>query len=319
MPITSQKVPDTSPLTAELLTASINEVVGELFRRSFAEVQNPLGTNSYTGAVALDRPLEDGNGFAMRVPNTNTGASFYNNVPLRTATGAALQGGELQADAMVLFRYSAADGQHRIVTPLGGGAAPIRRVYTSNATWTKSAGLRYVEVQCQAGAGSGGGRFLETIVSNPGGNSSFGTLLTAVGGGQSGVRNPGAGGVNADFSVPGQIGGTGVAFTTTPTLLFSGKGGDSAMGFGGLAVMVSGGQNSNGSDGAGYGSGGSGTTVAPSFVNNGGGGGEMTRRVIAAGLLPASVSVTVGLGGAGAGSPVSGAGAPGIVIVTEYY
>ena len=310
MPITSQKVPNTSPLTAELLTASINEVVGELFRRSFAEVQNPLGTNNYTGAVALDRPLEDGNGFAMLVPNTNTGACTFNQKPLVSATGADLQGGNLLADSMVLFRYHFDDDHYRVVTPLAGGAVPIVRVYTAaSSTWTKPAGLRHVRVRVQGGGGGGGGSGNGT----PGGASSFGAFVSAQGGGGGGFNNTVATATGGDVNIPGQAGGAGYLITTATARGVSGAGASSMMGIGGPSV--SGTSSTTGLPGTGFGSGGGGG-ASGSGGNAGGGSGAYAERLIAPTDLPTTVTVTVGAAG---GSGSGGAGGPGVVIVEEYY
>ena len=47
-------------------------------------------------------------------------------------------------------------GKTNAITLGGGGATAVIREYTSSATWTKPAGLKYAYVVC-LGAGGGGG------------------------------------------------------------------------------------------------------------------------------------------------------------------
>jgi hypothetical protein len=193
---------------------------------------------------------------------------------------------------------------------------PIARTYTSNATWTKPEGLKYIEVEVQAGGGGGGtgsssrtggsggaaGGYsfkkilesslgaTETVIigaggsaNNGGSTSSFGTHLSATGG------NPGASGGNTssggsgsggDINIQGQSGQecpSGFFNSTGSSNAASGAGGSSKFGFGGTSVWTN---NTSGLAGTGYGSGGS---------------------------------------GGGNNGYAGGSGAPGIVIIKEFY
>lgn len=210
---------------------------------------------------------------------------------------------------------------------------PVVRTYlnaASPATWTKPAGLKYVVVEVQAGGGGGGGLeapasgnekrgggggsggyskkliavaslgATETVTigaagtagssgnGGAGGNSSFGTHATTTGGAggvgsSSGSGSIGAGGAGGTAS-SGDINISGQngerGFSTDVS---SGAGGSSLLGAGGQSVKDVG-SGAVGENGSGYGSGGSG-------------------------------GVTKYDNGAKAG----GAGAAGIVIVTEYF
>lgn len=156
----NQRVPTVGPLTAAELTAAINVEYAELYKRSFAVIGSPAGTNNYTGSIPLGRTLEDGNGFIFRVPNANTSACDLNGISMVSPTGAALQTGQLQAGMEIVMIYNAASNALRVHTPMTGGSAPILRVYATSGTftWTRPAGLRAVKVRVQAAGGGAAGR-----------------------------------------------------------------------------------------------------------------------------------------------------------------
>lgn len=230
-------------------------------------------------------------------------------------------------------------GASLIVTPatLKASTVPIVRTYLnagSPATWTKPAGLKYAIVEVQAGGGGGGGAdasgsngafggggggggysrkliataslgTTETVTTGAGGSggsstgangvaggsSSFGSHLTATGGGagKGSDNNPvsgGTGGIGSsgDINIQGGGGGGGTEDLALTRASKSGTGGGSVLGGGGAAVArASSGNGTGGNIGGLYGGGGS--------------------------------------GGAGdnSGDADGGAGAAGIVIVTEYY
>jgi len=173
--------------------------------------------------------------------------------------------------------------------------------FTSSGTWTKDAGLKYIVVEVQGGgangtsSGDGGGAggyskklilasdldSTETVtVGAATANSSFTNNNTTVqGNGASGITGGSASG--GDINIPGQDGNEGAQGDHSQ----GGSGGNSMLGFGGGApadTSSASSGNFSGKDGKGYGSGGSG-------------------------------------GSDGNATPGVGAGAPGIVIVTEYY
>jgi hypothetical protein len=320
MGLLDQAVPPAGPLTAAQLTDEINTELAELFRRSFVKVTGAAGTNNYTAAIPLNRPLQDGNGFIMEVPNSNTGASNFNGKPLVTAEAAALQSGQLVTGQTILFTYDQSSDHYRLVAvnSTGAGSAPIVTVYTNSATWTKPAGLRYVRVRVQAGGGGGGGVTTGSTVGQGGGAGSYGeriiaataigaTVNVTVGGGGAGGAvgtNPGANGGASSFG----------AFVTTN----GGNGGGTSGGDPGDAVAAGsggdlniGGQSGRAGLGVGAGSGGD------SMLGRGG-------TTILPGRRDGAPGIGYGAGGSGgfgtgAGGSLGGAGASGVVVVEEYY
>jgi len=253
---------------------------------------------------------------------------------------------EIATDAEALARTVIGDtGANLVLTPANASLSiptPIVRTYlnaVSPATWTKPARLRYIEVEVQAGGGGGGGvatpntgnvqagggggsggtskkliiasalNVTETVTigiagtagtaltgsgsnnGGNGGNSSFGTHVTTTGGiggigtvsTASGDFDGGNGGtaVGGDININGQKGEHGATGTS---ITIGGAGASSLYGVGGPSSIYNGSNTQAGTNGTGYGSGGSGAGVEYSSQAEGG-----------------------------------GAGAPGIVIVTEFY
>jgi hypothetical protein len=216
---------------------------------------------------------------------------------------------------------------------------PIRTVFTSTGTYTPTAGVWYIEVEVVgsggggggtassvagssslAGGGGGGGYAKKKILAsalgatetvtinnagaggvgaNPGGAGgtvSFGAHCSASGGGAgpsgpsssgsmvSRVGGAGGTGTGGDVNVAGSAGGTG--YSGTDVWVVPSTGGTSGMGFGaGAQNSGTSGVSSNGTAGSLYGGGGSGSYAR----------------------------------GTGASSGTGGAGAKGVVIVTEYF
>lgn len=211
---------------------------------------------------------------------------------------------------------------------------PIIRTYTANDTWTKPAGLKYViaEVvgggggggggtnQNESGGGGGGGGYSREVIpvaslgateavtvgaagaagastggaGGNGGTSSFGTVafLQATGGtgGDTGGNSAqgGAGGVgsNGTLNIEGEDGGGGGGGEIAGTSYFqiSGKGGNSYYGGGGKAVVTRSTDSKAGIAGNNYGGGGSGMAMSNASADTAG-----------------------------------GAGAAGVVVITEFY
>jgi hypothetical protein len=302
-----QVVPVVGPRTAAQFAADINEELAELYKRSFAKVASPAGTNSYTGSITPTRTLEDGNGFIMEVPNANTSSCTYNAKDLVSSEGAALQSGQLAAGQTIAFVYDSSSDHYRIVTPLSAGSSSIVRVYTSSTTWNKPSGLRYIKVRVQApgggggsgtansgavGGGGGSGGFGEAVIvaaslaateavtigaaggsETAGGNASFGAHVLTTGGGAGSGGTAATGGVNGgDGGAVGSGGDINLAgIPGDPGIAgsASGSGAPSPIGgAGGRAVIADGG----GRNAPNYGGGGSGA-YRTSGTKNGGNGG----------------------------------------------
>jgi len=192
---------------------------------------------------------------------------------------------------------------------------PIVRTYlnaVSPATWTKPAGLKYVVVEVQAGGGGGG----TSRGGGGGGAGGYSKKLIAVSTlGATETVTIGAGGAAETF-------GGNSSFGTHATA--TGGGGEISDGIGGLGGIGSGGDiNLGGGDGASLqlisndinNDSGSGGTGGTSHLGGGGKGGFNKTN-------GEDGNVYGGGGGGGGGFDgeyIGGAGAAGIVIVTEYY
>jgi len=200
-----------------------------------------------------------------------------------------------------------------------GGAAPIIRYYTAASTsWTKPTGLKALLVEVQGAGGAGGASVSGQISGGTGGGGggyarklilaaslgttetvsvgsascSFGTHCSATSGTNGSATQTwgilgGAGGTGSggDLNIPGQAGGT-ITFGNYGgfTSASSGAGGSSILG-NGAPQAVTYASTTNGIVGYNYGGGGSGAAKGTTT----------------------------------AGAQTGGAGAPGIVIVTEFY
>lgn len=203
----------------------------------------------------------------------------------------------------------------------------------STGTYTVPTGVLYIRVQMIGGGagGLGSGTANRTTNATAGGNSTFGTALLTANGGALGV-DQGAGGAGGTttinspaigFGIPGGDGAGAQITSATGENLNGGQGGSGAFGgagSGGGASSSGGAARSN--SGAGGGGAGNGGSLANSAMGPGGGAGGYIDAIIypAAG---ATYSYAVGAAGVGANAGTSGnpggAGASGIIVVTEYY
>lgn len=192
---------------------------------------------------------------------------------------------------------------------LSGHASTTFTVYTASTTWSKPAGLEYIEVWVcggggagegsagdGAGAGGGGGGCAYEILDATelaattsvaitigagaigdddggatGGTTSFGNFLSATGGvgGSSNTGGNAGAGSGGDWNVTSQKGGD--AYSGTPDI--SGAGGNTMFGFGGMMKL---GASSLGEDGQGFGGGGSGAAHSSSVKGGNGSNGGVT-------------------------------------------
>jgi len=180
------------------------------------------------------------------------------------------------------------------------------RVYTSSDTWTKPGGLLFIDIECQAPGGTGGG----------GSGSNWG----AAGGGSGGYARKRAYPADLAATETVTIGAT-TSFTLVGTDVSCTSGGNASTTTPGTGGSASGGDvNIAGNSGA-YGKSGAGEEICGSGASSplgigGGGRGSSGAGVSASGY---------GAGGGGAlntGSSNSfsgGSSSPGIIIVKEYY
>jgi hypothetical protein len=218
---------------------------------------------------------------------------------------------------------------------VGSAKSPTQQRFTANGTWNKPAGLKYAVVEAQGGGGAGGGAAVTNSSQSSAGSGGQGgayarTIFAASALGSSEQVTVGAGGTPVSagaggagntssfgsggtlVSAAGGAGGGAVAASATTGY---GHGADAAQSITGQIQIPGGG-------GAGGGRGGTqgctGGTGGASFMGTGGGGKGGPSSAGAAGK---------GYGGAGggatnvldSGAKSGGAGAAGIVVVTEYY
>lgn len=214
-------------------------------------------------------------------------------VPLRDGNGNALSGGELVADQVVMLGFHDVPGEPEFRIVLSGAVTPPNasvnvQIFDTSGSWIKPAGSYYYHVRL-IGAGGGGGsannggggggangkdkfftpeEIIEDVVSitigaggpvnTNGGDSLFGSYLTAYGGGRAATAGGGGGGDDAA--------GQGTTGTT------GGNGGGPNGGAGAASSSASpGGDSTNG--GGGGGPGGS-VGRGGDSINGGGGGGS---------------------------------------------
>lgn len=205
----------------------------------------------------------------------------------------------------------------------GGNIAVIGvTAFTGSGTFTKNANAEYVWVRLVGGGGGGGGT---SAAGGAGGTTSFGSLLSATGGGAgtgvttgsaTGNFGPDAGvGSGGDLNTYGGRGFNGFA---TSTFANGGNGGSGPFGSGGRGGQTSG-ARSDGVAGQGYGAGGGGSAQITTTIcgASGGGAGGYAEEVLAASALGTNETVTIGAAGS-AGSNGGAAGTAGYCIVVEY-
>lgn len=254
-----------------------------------------------TGATTLDIGTSEG---AVAIKKYSSGSK------------ADVESGDLVATKPVLIAF---DGTHWIADVQAKTTAPTTQVFTSSGTWNRPSGCIGVIVEVQGAGGEGGGE-ASGAAGNAGGNSSWsdGTnTITAVGGSGGAKASDsdggagGTGGSGGDLAIPGEDGGG--SNTNVGGQKGDGRGGGSVLGHGGVPLVGT----DAAQDGKGYGGGGSGEfAIASNDCGAGGGGGEYRRAALDVSSI-ASSTITVGSGGTGGGA--GGDGAPGIVLVTEFY
>jgi hypothetical protein len=203
----------------------------------------------------------------------------------------------------------------------GGGGDYVQRIYTSPATWTKPAGLKAVKVKVWGGGGAGG-RGLRTVP---------GTKLGGAGG---------AGGFSEEYlpeaSIPGPVSVTAGPGTNSYGAFLSATGGGNG------SDGTNPGPGTNGTPGTGSGGqlnfpgewymrepdkGSASNFQTVDAGTYGFGVRGKTGNVSPSGLNPGQAGSGYQMGGGGGGSPnpanplaaLGGAGAPGAVIIEEYY
>jgi hypothetical protein len=223
----------------------------------------------------------------------------------------------------------------QVLTSAGSGAAPswttvasggdyIMRVYTSDTTWSKPAGIKAFKVTVVGGGGSGGAAPNTRVAGSGGAGGATIVYLAAasiassyavtVGGGGAAVSNStsagnsgGTSSFGGSYTASGGGGGSGSVNDANTTV----AGGTGGVGSGGtINIGGGGGSGGGGSSGSGTGSGGSSIFGGGGAGQSGNGGAGST----------GNSGRAYGGGGSGAnGTGSSGAGAAGVIIVEEFY
>lgn len=291
-------------------------------------------------SVILRNSTANSKGLTLSPPNA-MGADFSITLPALPASNLPVSMSNLGVMSAAAISNSQLDSslQTKINT-----VPTIQRFLSSSGTYTTPANVNYLKI-IMVGAGGGGGGS-STPGAGPGagsagGDTTFGSILTAGGGhggdaGALGSALGGAGGV-ASISSPaygqGWSGGTGgdsSGFQDGNPSIYAGVGGGgaaSALGGGGGGGQGGGGSSAGGhaaaaNTGAGGGGGGiSGGNVTAAQSGAGGGAGAYIEVIIPS--PGASYAYAVGAGGAAGGAgqngTAGGAGGSGIIIIEEHY
>jgi len=276
----------------------------------------------------------------MKVANANTGASTLNVNSLGaknilTPSGSALSSGTLVANAIVMVVY---DGTQFILV---GGSVSVATTYahtvtvyaSGSGTYTTPANVKAIWVrlvggggggggsatsnasQCSAAAGGGGGGYAELLINSP--SATYSYAVGAGGSGGSAGANSGTAGGTTTFSSVSATGGSGGAGSGNGNLtncFTTGPGG-------------AGGTGSGGNINATGGSGGIGQLNQGAVTAGGGGNSVLSgySQINSVGTSDGAGGCLYGGGGSGAmvlasgAGKAGGAGAAGVIIITEYY
>lgn len=189
---------------------------------------SPSGTDAYTATITpAVTSYANGMVFSIVWPNANTSSTVtLNSLPVVKADGSSLPVGAIEAD-MTSFLV-VVDGEFRIMSPLGAGGEATSYYYTFTTTgaqtFTLPTGLRddqFVLIEAWAGGsgghatggGGGGGAYARRMmrvseigasvtvtvgaggaVGSSGGNTTFGSFLTAYRGSRGDTSRGGGGG-----------------------------------------------------------------------------------------------------------------------------
>lgn len=250
------------------------------------------------------------------------------NIPLELrASGFYASTGMVAGQGNTYVKWNTSGGQFTYATEV----LPTIQTFTSGSgTYTTPAGVKYIVVQMCGGGGGGGASSTGTpTAGGSGGNTTFGSSFLTANGGTAPAASAGgvAGGLGGSFTLNapaigvgfnGGDGGSGAYLSGTTGDNAGSSGGSNPFGgspTGGAAnVAGKAGYANTGAGGSGGGIGATGTaTVGP-----GGGAGGYIYAII--NTPNSTYPYSVGVGGtAGTGYTNGGAGAAGIIIVTEYY
>lgn len=295
-----------------------------------------------TTPVAADEVaiLDSASGFAGK---RMTVANFFTNLFADWSTqahAATAKATPVLADEVAILDSAAAFAGKRstltslLATLTASQLAPVLKVYTAGATWTKPAGLKAAFIQVQAPGGGGGYGASSASNAAVGGGGASGQfsevfkLAAALGatetvtigapgvGGVAAGATPATSGGNASFGAHATAVGGGFGLASSPTA----TPGASASGGSGPTGTIAGDRKVDGQDGS------PGQVFAAGFCFGGDGGDSLLGlggrgKVSNSAGAPGRGFGAGGAGGAGVnnGNGDGGAGAPGIVYVWEFF
>ncbi len=281
------------------------------------------GTFSQSGGMAINATGADPDTSAMLDVAATTKGVLFPRLTTLQRDGIALPATGLLVynTTTSTFDYYTGSTWLSLVPAGTTSSVPIIRTYTSNATWTKPPGLKYIIVEMVGGGGGGGGcynygggagaagGYSKKIISTTTLSSSESIVIGAGGIGGAPQFAGGDGGISSFGIHCSATGGQGGKAQTSSTYTTDGS-------FGG--VGIGGDININGS-----GSGGAigvGTFYIGSSSYFGGGGIPVNQGVAANGHSATSYGAG-GSGGNGYNSPnkSGGDGSSGFVVITEFY
>lgn len=314
---------------------------GIIYATSATAVSSTAAGSQYQSMIANSSGAPSFQALALNQSAAVSGILAIANGGTGTST-APTQYGVIYASSTTAYSSTAAGSSGQVLTSNGTSAptfqavsanfkTPTTQVFTSSGTYTPSSGVLYSIVKI-VGAGGGGSGSGTASGGNggTGGNSTFGSLLTA-GGGAGGSWQSGSGAVGGNptvtspaldaGSVTGGKGGCYGLGAISNQYNVGGNGGNSALG-GGAGIGVSTNAGSAGVDGTGGGGAGAGggNNSSNFYAGNGGGAGGYVEAIYPS---PASQTVTIGAAGtagsAGSNGFAGGAGGKGYCVVIEYY
>jgi hypothetical protein len=215
----------------------------------------------------------------------------------------------------------------------------VQRFTSGSGTYTTPAGVQYIQIKMAGGGGGGGtgNTTTNTATTYSGVSGSATTFIGNTGttslsagggtGGAAGGSNFGAGGTNTITagsggltlnSQPGGAGQAGVLNYSLQNFAPGGNGGTNSFGGAGVSGSAGTGGGAGATNTGAGGGGGSNITAVTSYAGQGGGAGGFIEFIIGGPVT--TYAYVVGAGGAGGTTaPTGGAGATGIIEVTEYY
>lgn len=252
------------------------------------------------------------------IPEWDSGTTYYDgSIVTEVATGVLYR--SIQDTNL---NHAVSDGAWWELVISAAASNPTSQIFlTGSGTYTKPAGVKYIEVEMVGGGGGGGGN---GGGGSTGGTTTFGTSFLACVGGAGGGAPSGGGGSGGAASVTGG-GFTGIALTGgsgngAGSVNFTPGGVGAASPFGGAGGGGTGSQQGqNATDNTGSGGGGAGGTASAPPPGGAGAGGYIKGRITSPSGTYAYAVGAGGTQGAAGGGNGGGLGGEGIIIVNEFY